>query len=278
MDSIIKATVVFFALWAIIRVSGRRTLGEMSAFDFVLFMIIGGSTQRAITGQDYSMTNALLLVGTFIMLDIALSIFELRSPLVRHVLNAMPIEFLVENGILLRGRMRRARITEDNILEAARRGELGRELLALPHVDGLEVVRQPAFLEHEEDLLHVGAGERVKIDHGCVSAWRDPAKRGAASYIALPAARVARPNSAAAITLGCFGTPKVSPPCAGSRGRDSLRRRRPASAAASARPCTSIPPTARSRTPRRSARRRGGGVGAGCRCASCGYCGSPPPI
>ena len=88
MDSIIKATVVFFALWAIIRVSGRRTLGEMSAFDFVLFMIIGGSTQRAITGQDYSMTNALLLVGTFIMLDIALSIFELRSPLVRHVHDA----------------------------------------------------------------------------------------------------------------------------------------------------------------------------------------------
>jgi uncharacterized membrane protein YcaP (DUF421 family) len=120
MDSVIKAAVVFFALWAIIRVSGRRTLGEMTAFDFVLFMIIGGSTQRAITGQDYSLTNALLLVATFVTLDIALSIVQLKWPALRYVLNAMPM-ILVENGYLMTERMRRARITKDNILEAARR-------------------------------------------------------------------------------------------------------------------------------------------------------------
>ena len=120
MDSVIKAAVVFFALWAIIRVSGRRTLGEMTAFDFVLFMIIGGSTQRAITGQDYSLMNALLLVATFVALDVALSILELKSPFARRVLNSMPM-ILVENGRLMTERMTRARITRDNILESARR-------------------------------------------------------------------------------------------------------------------------------------------------------------
>jgi uncharacterized membrane protein YcaP (DUF421 family) len=120
MDSVIKACVVFIVLWAIIRVSGRRTLGEMTAFDFVLFLIIGGSTQRAITGQDYSLTNALILVATFVALDIGLSILELKSPFMRRVLNATPT-ILVENGYLLVDRMRRARVTEDNILEAARR-------------------------------------------------------------------------------------------------------------------------------------------------------------
>jgi uncharacterized membrane protein YcaP (DUF421 family) len=120
MDSVIKATVVFFVLWAILRVSGRRTLGEMTAFDFVLFLIIGGSTQRAITGQDYSLTNALLLVATFVTLDIGLSIVELKWPASRPILNAMPM-ILVDNGYLMTQRMRRARITEDNILEAARR-------------------------------------------------------------------------------------------------------------------------------------------------------------
>src|SRR6185312_14510004 len=120
MDSIIKATIVFFALWAIIRVSGRRTLGEMSAFDLVLFMIIGGSTQRAITGQDYSLTNALLLVATFIVIDIALSLVELKSPFMRRVFNGMPM-ILVENGTVMAARLRRARITEENILESARK-------------------------------------------------------------------------------------------------------------------------------------------------------------
>ena len=120
MDSVIKAAIVYFALWAIIRISGRRTLGEMSAFDLVLFMIIGGSTQRAITGQDYSLTNALLLVATFIVIDIALSFVELRSPFMRRVFNGIPM-ILVENGVVMTARMRRARITEDNILEAARK-------------------------------------------------------------------------------------------------------------------------------------------------------------
>ena len=120
MDSVIKAAVVYFALWTIIRISGRRTLGEMSAFDLVLFMIIGGSTQRAITGQDYSLTNALLLVATFIVIDIALSLVELKSPFMRRVFNGMPM-ILVENGTVMAARLRRARITEENILESARK-------------------------------------------------------------------------------------------------------------------------------------------------------------
>jgi len=120
MDSVLKAVVVFFVLWAIIRVSGRRTLGEMTAFDFVLFLIIGGSTQRAITGQDYSLTNAFILVATFVALDIGLSIVDLKWPFMRRLLNATPT-ILVDNGHLLVNRMRRARVTEENILEAARR-------------------------------------------------------------------------------------------------------------------------------------------------------------
>jgi uncharacterized membrane protein YcaP (DUF421 family) len=120
MDSVIKACIVYFVLWAIIRISGRRTLGEMTAFDFILFLIIGGSTQRAITGPDYSLTNALILVATFVAIEIALSLLELKSPLLRRILNATPT-LLVEHGSPMMGRMRRARVTEENVLEAARR-------------------------------------------------------------------------------------------------------------------------------------------------------------
>jgi uncharacterized membrane protein YcaP (DUF421 family) len=120
MDSVLKACVVYFVLWAIIRVSGRRTLGEMTAFDFVLFLIIGGATQRAITGQDYSITNAFILVATFVVIEIGLSLVERDSPLMRRILTATPT-ILVENGHMLFHRMRLARVSEDNILEAGRR-------------------------------------------------------------------------------------------------------------------------------------------------------------
>ena len=120
MDSVIKACIVYVVLWAIIRISGRRTLGEMSAFDFILFLIIGGATQRAITGEDYSLTNALVLISTFVVIEVMLSLFELRSPLLRRIFDGTPT-VLVENGSLMANRMHRARVTEDNILEAARR-------------------------------------------------------------------------------------------------------------------------------------------------------------
>lgn len=149
MDSVLKAVVVFFVLWAIIRISGRRTLGEMTAFDFVLFLIIGGSTQRAITGQDYSLTNALILVATFVALDIALSIVELKSPFMRRVLNATPT-IVVENGRLLAHRMRRARVTEDNVLEAAR------QLHGLERLDQIKF----AILEATGDISIVPAAKQ----------------------------------------------------------------------------------------------------------------------
>lgn len=160
MDSIVKATVVFFVLWAIVRVSGRRTLGEMTAFDFVLFLIIGGATQRAITGEDYSLTNALLLVSTFVALDVALSIVDLKSPFMRRVLNATPT-ILVDNGHLLARRMRRARVTEKNIMEAARR------------LHGLERMEQIKFaiLEANGDIsivpsVHQGTTEAAPTRRG----------------------------------------------------------------------------------------------------------------
>lgn len=153
MDSVIRAGVVFFALWAILRISGRRTLGEMTAFDFVLLLIIGGSTQRAITGQDYSLTNALLLVSTLVVLDILFSYIELNSPLLRRVLNATPT-ILVENGYLMAQRMRRARITEDNILEAARR------LQGLERIDQIKF----AILEATGEITIVPAVLQGRIE------------------------------------------------------------------------------------------------------------------
>lgn len=120
MDTIIKAALVFFVLWAILRISGRRTLGQMTAFDFVLFLIIGGATQRALTGEDYSLINALLLVSTFIVLDVGLSLIEARVSGAPRVLVGLPM-IVVENGKLLKDRVLRARLTEGEILEAARK-------------------------------------------------------------------------------------------------------------------------------------------------------------
>jgi uncharacterized membrane protein YcaP (DUF421 family) len=120
MDSVIKAVVIYLALWLMIRMSGRRTLAQLTAFDFILFLIIGGATQRALIGQDFSMITALIVVTTFVAMDVLVSLLERESTLFGKIVKGVPT-VVVENGRPLSGRMKRARITEDDVLEAARR-------------------------------------------------------------------------------------------------------------------------------------------------------------
>ncbi len=132
MDSVIKAVVVYLVLWLVIRSSGRRTLGQLTVFDFILFLIVGGAAQRALMGQDYSLTNAFLVIITFVAIDILLSFVERDVPGVAKILKGVPT-IVVENGHVLSGRLRRARVTEDEVLEAAR------------HSHGLERMDQIRF-------------------------------------------------------------------------------------------------------------------------------------
>jgi uncharacterized membrane protein YcaP (DUF421 family) len=119
MDSVLKAVVIYVLLWLLIRVSGRRTLAELSTFDFILFLVIGGATQRALIGQDYSLINAFVVITTLIVIDIVVGLVERDSSFFRKIVRGVPT-ILVDNGHLLTGRMRRARVTADEIMERAR--------------------------------------------------------------------------------------------------------------------------------------------------------------
>jgi uncharacterized membrane protein YcaP (DUF421 family) len=120
MESVIKSVVVYLVLWLMIRASGRRTLGQLTVFDFILFLMVGGLAQRALTAQDYSLTHAFLIIATFVIMDIAVSFLERDAPTIGRILKGVPT-VVVENGHVLSARLRRARLTEEEILEAARR-------------------------------------------------------------------------------------------------------------------------------------------------------------
>jgi len=119
MDSVIKSLVVYFVLWLVVRSTGRRTLGQLTVFDFILFLIIGGAAQRALMAQDYSLTHAFLVIATFVLADVSVSLLQRDIPSLARLVKGLPT-VVVEDGHVLRGRLRRARISEEDVLEAAR--------------------------------------------------------------------------------------------------------------------------------------------------------------
>ena len=120
MDAVIRAAAIYSFVWLVFRLAGKRTLSEATTFDFVLLLIIAETTQQALLGEDFSLTNAFILITTLVGIDIALSLIKLRFPKVEKVVDGEPV-VLVADGRALEDRMKRARVDRDDILEAARR-------------------------------------------------------------------------------------------------------------------------------------------------------------
>lgn len=119
MDSVIRGLVVYLILFVIFRISGNRTLSQSTAFDLVLLLIISETTQQAMVDDDHSMTNGFLLILTLIGMSILFSHLRQWFPIFDKWANGVPF-LIYDNGRFLDDRMRRARISKEEILEAAR--------------------------------------------------------------------------------------------------------------------------------------------------------------
>jgi uncharacterized membrane protein YcaP (DUF421 family) len=120
MEQIIRTVAVYLFLLVVVRISGKRTLGEMTAFDFILLLIISESTQQALVGDDYSVTNAALVIITFLAVDIGFSLLQMRFPALDKWIDGVPT-VLVRDGKVQRKAIDKSRVDEAEIMEAARR-------------------------------------------------------------------------------------------------------------------------------------------------------------
>lgn len=138
MDSVLRAAAIYLVVLVVFRLAGRRTLSELTTFDFVLLLIIGEATQQALLGDDFSIVNAMVVIVSLVVFDIALSLLKNNSRWLSKLIDGEPM-IIVEHGQVLERRIRKARIDEGDILEAAR------------HSQGLERIDQIKFAILEKD-------------------------------------------------------------------------------------------------------------------------------
>lgn len=134
----LRALIVYVLVFIILRMAGKRTLGEMTAFDLVLLLIISEAVQNALVDDDKSITGSILVILTLVFADILVSLATNRFRMVDSIVNGIPL-IVLENGKPLKDRMQMARLQEDDILEAARRSQ------------GLESLTQIKYAVLEKD-------------------------------------------------------------------------------------------------------------------------------
>lgn len=124
MDLVLRAIVVFVFIVILTRVIGRRELGSLAPVDLVLLIILGDALQQGLTQDDYSLTGAILVVGTLAVLQVFTSWVSFRFPHTRRVLEGEPL-IVVEDGKPIQRNLKRERLTVEEVAESARMHEIG---------------------------------------------------------------------------------------------------------------------------------------------------------
>lgn len=124
MDIVIRATVVFFILWLLLRVLGRRELAELTPFDLVVLIVLGDLVQQAVTQEDMSITGASLAAGTMVLWTIAISTGTFWSKRIRRTFKGVPL-IVVKDGEIYEQVMRAQRVDIEYLNDAARQQGIG---------------------------------------------------------------------------------------------------------------------------------------------------------
>jgi uncharacterized membrane protein YcaP (DUF421 family) len=119
MNPVLRAVIMFGILWIVFRISGRRTLAEITTFDFILLLIIGDATQQALVGIDYSITTATLVIVTLVLLDLVMGRLAIMGATMRRVIDSAPV-IVVEKGKPLQQVLRREGVDLEEVMAAAR--------------------------------------------------------------------------------------------------------------------------------------------------------------
>ncbi|HEY1368234.1 MAG TPA: YetF domain-containing protein [Gaiellaceae bacterium] len=119
MDIALRAIVLFCFVFLLTRVIGRRELSSLAPFDLILLIVVGDAIQQGLTQDDYSVTGAMIAVGTFASLQVAVSYLSFRFARLRPLLDGEPI-VIIQDGKPLSRAMHRERLALEEVMEVAR--------------------------------------------------------------------------------------------------------------------------------------------------------------
>ena len=137
-EFVLRAVIVYAVLLAMIRMSGKRTMGQFTAFDMLLIVLLGNAVQNALLGSDTSMSGGLLLAATLMVLNWLVGYATARNKRIERMLEGEPV-VLARDGHVFRDVLRRELVSRDDFAKSMREAgcsDVSRVRLALLETNG----------------------------------------------------------------------------------------------------------------------------------------------
>ena len=165
LDVALRTSVVYFFVLIGLRLSGTRTLGQLTVFDFVLLLIISNAVQNAMVGPDTSLVGGLVAAGVLMLWHWVINFVRLRDRRLERLIAGEGI-MLIYHGKILDEHLRRAQLTRDELLQALREhGVAGTDdvMFAVLEPDGaISVVRYDDMKPEEKPHHRIRAIRRTQ--------------------------------------------------------------------------------------------------------------------
>jgi uncharacterized membrane protein YcaP (DUF421 family) len=119
MDIVLRASVIFFALYLLVRVMGKRELAQMTPFELIVLVVMGDLIQQGVTHNDFSLTASILAIATMGFWALGLSWVSFLWPEAESILDGEP-RVIVRGGRIVQENLHRDRLTHAEILSEMR--------------------------------------------------------------------------------------------------------------------------------------------------------------
>lgn len=109
----------YVSIIVILRISGKRTLAKMNAFDFIVTVALGSILATTLTSQQTPLLNGLTAFATLVLLQYVVAKLATTSERVNQMIKSTPT-LLFYKGSYMKGSMRKERVLEIEVLQAIR--------------------------------------------------------------------------------------------------------------------------------------------------------------
>ncbi len=116
---VLRGVVIYVLVTVLLRVSGKRAIGQFTPFDMILLILIGNAVQNGINGGDNSLTGAFIMATTLIALNYMVAWGSSRSQRFRWLVEGRPT-LLARDGKVDQQALRRELVSNDDFLNAMR--------------------------------------------------------------------------------------------------------------------------------------------------------------
>ena len=132
-ELVVRAAVVYVFLLVLLRLTGKRQVGQLAPFDLVLLLVLSNAVQNSMNAGDNSLIGGLISAATLVLLNYLVAIATWRNKKLEALIEGKP-QILIHNGKLFTDVADKARLTHHEIQSALRRErDMGRgSSLAVP--------------------------------------------------------------------------------------------------------------------------------------------------